>query len=591
MRRPKAKDRGRLIAAALQEIPCDLTVENVRLVNMITGEVYPAAVDVLDGCVVRLREAGEETALPSATVYDGKGAYLLPGLIDTHMHVESTMMLPENLSRAAVPLGTTTVCTDPHEIGNVMGVEGVRFMLQNAQKSALRQYSLAPSCVPAVPGKESSGAVFGAAEVGALLDTEDVVGIAEIMDVAGVVANSERMRSIIGEGLRRGAFLQGHAPFVQGKELAAYRLGGPESDHESNLAAEVREKLRNGIHINLRASSLLDALSTLLKGMEGMRWYDYVSFCTDDVHVKDILKSGHVNKVVGQAIAAGLDPLEAYRMATLNAARELGFDDLGALAPGYIADMQLLRELDGGVPEAVFIEGRLVAQNGAYLGADGPGEPANFPNTVNIPQLAGPDDLRLKVPDPAAKTARVLVMQQTENKNFVRQTLTMELPVVDGCIDISGAPELSYVCIANRYGGGGKTVALYKDYGITGGAFASTVSHDSHNLTLVYRSPEDAYKAACTLKECGGGMCMVEAGVVTALLPLPFGGLMSPLEGPRLAAEVDRAEQVYQRLCGAGASMLHSSVLSLPVMSGIVVTDFGVVNGATQTFVDIFDVS
>ena len=195
----KEKDRSRLMKAALQEIPCDLTVSNVRYLNIFTGEIYPAQVDILDGVVVRVREEGQETACPSREIYDGKDAYLIPGFIDVHMHVESTMMIPEQLSRAVLPWGTTTICTDPHEIGNVMGIEGVEFMLENAKKSALRQYVLAPSCVPAVPGLESSGASFEAPEIRTLLEKEGVIGIAEIMDFVGVYKDSPRMHAIIDE--------------------------------------------------------------------------------------------------------------------------------------------------------------------------------------------------------------------------------------------------------------------------------------------------------------------------------------------------------------------------------------------------------
>ena len=268
MRTRKAKDRSRLIQAAMGQVPCDLTIGNVQFFNVITGEIYPASVDILDGFVVLVREEGQEAVLPSKSYYDGQGRYLIPGYIDTHMHIESTMMIPENLARAILPWGTTTICTDPHEIGNVMGLDGVRFMLENAKKSKLRQYVLAPSCVPSLPGMENAGAEFFAREVGELLDMDDVIGIAEIMDYVGVIHDSERMHTIIDEGLRRGMFLQGHAPYCFGRELAAYRIGGPVSDHESVNADEVRAKLRAGMHINLRASHA-DGLGGLQRAFAG----------------------------------------------------------------------------------------------------------------------------------------------------------------------------------------------------------------------------------------------------------------------------------------------------------------------------------
>lgn len=333
LRKLKDKNRSRLIQSAMGKIPCDLIVKNVQYFNVFTGEIYPAEVDVLDGFVVRVRQVGEHSEMPAKSVYDGQGRYLIPGYIDTHMHVESTMMIPENLSRAILPWGTTTICTDPHEIGNVMGVEGIRFMLGNAKKSALRQYVLAPSCVPAVPELESTGTSFGAKEVGEILDMDDVVGIAEIMDFVGVYQAGDWMHSIIDEGIKRGMYLQDHAPYVSGKELAAYRLGGPCSDHESATAEEVVEKLRCDIHVNLRASSLIDNLKTLVAGCRNHQWKDMVSICTDDVHAKDLLTVGHINKGVRKAVQAGISGCEAIKLATFNAAREYGFDDLGAVLP------------------------------------------------------------------------------------------------------------------------------------------------------------------------------------------------------------------------------------------------------------------
>ena len=480
MRTRKAKDRSRLIQAAMGQIPCDLTIGNVQFFNVITGEIYPASVDILDGFVVLVREEGQEAVLPSKSYYDGQGRYLIPGYIDTHMHIESTMMIPENLARAILPWGTTTICTDPHEIGNVMGLDGVRFMLENAKKSKLRQYVLAPSCVPSLPGMENAGAEFLAKEVGELLDMDDVIGIAEIMDYVGVIQDSERMHTIIDEGLRRGMFLQGHAPYCFGRELAAYRIGGPVSDHESVNADEVRAKLRAGMHINLRASSLIDNLSFLVDGCKDQPWRDFVSVCTDDVHAKDLLTVGHINNVVRKAVASGLDGREVVKMATFNAAREYGFDDLGAIAPGYIADIQLVDALDGSRPKAVFTEGVLVAEDGKYLGGDCKTADYDLPNTVNMPQIAGPESFVLRVPEGyTGDTIRVNVMVSEDGNRILHHVEPVELPVRDGAVDISGDPTLVFVCCANRYGRGGKTIAVYRDFGLRSGGLASTVSHDS----------------------------------------------------------------------------------------------------------------
>ena len=468
--------------------PLRSDVKNVQYFNVFTGEIYPAEVDVLDGFVVRVRQVGEHSEMPAKSVYDGQGRYLIPGYIDTHMHVESTMMIPENLSRAILPWGTTTICTDPHEIGNVMGAEGVRFMLDNAKKSALRQYVLAPSCVPAVPKLESTGASFGAKEVGEILDMDNVVGIAEIME-----------------------------------------------------------------------------------------WKDMVSICTDDVHAKDLLTVGHINKVVRKAVQAGISGCEAIKLATFNAAREYGFDDLGAVAPGYIADMQIVDTLDGCQPAAVFVEGQLVADNGAYTGPDHKEGDYDFPNTVNIPQIYSADDFRLKAPT-SGDTVKIQVIVPRDGNRVLRDTQVTELPVKDGYVDISGHPDLVYVTVVNRYGTGTQTTAIYKDFGLARGALASTISHDSHNLTVAYRSPEDAYLAAGTLRECAGGVCIADSGEATTL-PLPVAGLMSQMVWADVAAQIEAVQKKLDSMTDGTVTLLATAIMALPVQPCAIV-------GAEATITD-----
>lgn len=494
MRTRKAKDRSRLIQAAMGQIPCDLTIGNVQFFNVITGEIYPASVDILDGFVVLVREEGQEAVLPSKAYYDGQGRYLIPGYIDTHMHIESTMMIPENLARAILPWGTTTICTDPHEIGNVMGLDGVRFMLANAKKSRLRQYVLAPSCVPAVPG----------------------------------------------------------------------------------------------MHINLRASSLIDNLSFLVDGCKDQPWRDFVSVCTDDVHAKDLLTVGHINNVVRKAVASGLDGREVVKMATFNAAREYGFDDLGAIAPGYIADIQLVDALDGSRPKAVFTEGVLVAEDGKYLGGDCKTADYDLPNTVNMPQITGPASFELRVPEGyTGDTIRVNVMVSEDGNRILRHVEPVELPVRDGVVDISGDPTLVFVCCANRYGLGGKTIAVYRDFGLRSGALASTISHDSHNFTVSYHDPKDAFRAAEILRACGGGICVID-GERETHIALPAAGLMSQKPCAEVADEIAAVQSALDVISDGQLTLLATAIMALPVLPSVVITDMGLVNGANQTFVPVF---
>lgn len=587
MRVKKEKNCSRLKAAALQKIPCDLIVENVRYVNVFTGEIYPASVDILDGVVVRVREEGEENAQPAKEVYDGCGGYLIPGFIDTHVHVESSMMVPENLGRAVLPWGTTTICTDPHEIANVMGIDGIRFMMENSKKTPLRQYILAPSCIPSVPGLESTGSEFRAEEIARLLDTDDVIGIAEVMDFIGVCEDYERMHRIIEEGKKRNAYIQGHAPMVGGKMLAAYRLGGPEADHESVSAEEVNEKLRMGMHVNLRASSFINVLDILVQGMKNHRWHDFVSLCSDDIHAAQLLTTGSINHVMALAIDAGIEPVEAVRFATLNAAREYGFSDLGAVAPGYLADFQIVKELDGGMPEAVFVEGRLVARKGEYLPDDGKAALEGRYGTVQIDQVSGPEDFCMKVPGIKEGVVTAAVIEPLKENPVLNEVVWEEVPVKNGRIDIEGREDLTYVCVVNRYGNGGKTVSLLRKPGDKG-AYGTTISHDSHNMILVYRNCEDAYRVSQILKEAGGGICVVKDGRMEALLELPVAGLMSVLPVKELSQKVEETEAAVRRIFGEETSLLFASVLALPCLPGVVITDYGLVDGRKQDLIPVY---
>ncbi len=589
MRAAEHVNRSRLIAAAMEKTPCDLTVENVQFVNVITGEIYPASVDVLDGMIVRVREQGEETVQASRQIYDGKGAFLIPGFIDTHVHVESTMMIPENFARAVLPWGTTTVMTDPHEIGNVMGIEGVEFMIENSKHTPLRQYILAPSCVPSVPELEGAGASFGAAEISRLLDTPGVIGIAEVMDYVNVINDENRMHSILSEGLKRDVFLQGHAPGLRGKELQSYILAGPISDHECRTADECAKKLRSGMHVNLKSSSLSDYLVDSLKGLSGMKFTDFVSLCTDDVHAKDILETGHMNRVVRKAIQCGTDPLDAIRFATFNAAREYGFTDLGAIAPGYVADMQLVARLDGEKPLAVFTSGRLVAENGKYIPcSDDTQKTPSFPNTMKMGQITGTNDFALYAPDDIARSVKTNVIVSKYDGGPFNKGIWEELPVIGGKVDISKDPNLSFVAVCNRHGSGDKTITAMRNFGLTQGAIASTISHDSHNLCVVYKDPNDAYIAAEELRRTGGGITVVTGGRILATLALPVAGLMSPLSVEELAPQVDKVEQAIREVCNGQNTFSKIAPLALVVLPGTLISDKGIVDGPTLKILPVF---
>ncbi|MBQ8068036.1 MAG: adenine deaminase [Solobacterium sp.] len=579
------EEKLNLIKAAMGELPCDKTVTNIQFVNVFTGEIYPAEVDIFHGYVIRVRTAQDAPGKPASEIIDGEGRYLIPGYVDTHMHIESTMLIPENFARVALPWGTTTINHDPHEIGNVLGVPGIRFMIENGKKTPQRQYAMASSCVPAVVGIEHAGASFTAEEISEILEMENVTGVAEIMDFVGVITGSARMHDIIEAGISKGAFLQGHCPKLSGAGLDAYVLSGIESDHETSAADEVVERLRRGMFTDLKSSSLVDNFSELSKAFPRVKYHDHISFCTDDVHVGDLLTVGHMNNLVRQAIRYGADPVDAIRMATLNGAREERLTDVGAIAPGYHADFQLVNALDGEMPVMVFVDGELIAENGNYLGsAYEPGE--SFENTVHTQWITSAEDLLLTSDRRDNVTVNVMVPE--DSGNIIRHIEPIPLPVKDGIVSLEGREDLAYVCVINRHGLQYKTIGVMKNFGLKEGAIGCTISHDSHNLILVYKNHEDAFVVLKKLEEAGGGMALAVQGELRSILPLPVAGLMSDKPADEVNAELVHFRNTYYEVMKQDANLQAISLMSLTALPGVIITDMGLADGITQKLIPVF---
>lgn len=578
------EEKLELIKAAMGEIACDSTFVNVRFVNVFTGEIYPAEVDVYKGYVIHVRK-GEKAILPSKEVIDARGLYMIPGYVDPHMHIESTMLIPENFARVSVPWGTTCINHDPHEIGNVLGIDGIRFMIENGNKTCQRQYAMASSCVPAVVNLENAGASFTSKEISELLDLENVTAVAEIMDFVGVIKGDKRMHDIIEAGLEKNAFLQGHCPGLAGAGLDAYALSGIESDHETSTPKEVVDRLRLGMHTDLKSSSLVDNFKELVKAFDQVRYHDHISFCTDDVHVADLLKVGHMNHLVRQAIEYGVDPIDAIRMATINPAKEERLTDIGAIAPGYHADFQLVEKLDGKQPVQVYIDGKLVAENGEYLGEAYKNDEA-FENTVHTDWITSYEDLLLKTEE--KESVKVNVVVPSDGGNIIRHVECEELKVEDGCVSIEGREDLSYVCVINRHHLKNKTIGVIKSFGLKEGAIGCTISHDSHNLVLVYKNAKDAFIALKKLEEAGGGMALVCDGEVRNVLPLPVAGLMSDKPADEVGRELLAYQEVYYRMMEGNTNLLSISLMSLTALPGVIITDKGLADGLSQTFIPVF---
>ena len=582
-------NRKELIKAALGLVECDLAIKNAQLLNVFTGEVYPATVFVYDGAIAHVEYRNLEEGLDKVkNVVDAEGKYLIPGLIDAHMHIESSMLTPRNFAKVSIPSGTTTIVMDPHEIGNVYGVEGVKYMHDSGEGLPQRQFVDIPSCVPAVPGCENAGAEFFAKEIEELAELKRVIGLAEVMDYIGVINQEDRMADIIHAAERKGLYLQGHAPFVSGRDLSAYLIGGPVTDHESRTGEEAIEKLRSGMYIDSRESSITHNVKDIWEGVKHCKFFDHYCLCTDDREADDLLHEGHINYVVNAAIKYGMDPITAIKSATLNTAREINVTDLGAIAPGYVADMLLVEELSNIHPTHVFFEGKLVAQDGKLLQPIENKEcEIETRNSVQLKELSL-DNFHVDTPIENGKVnVNVMVYPNLElSSTYVEKT---EFEVKDGSIVLPN-DDYKFVIVLNRYGKGTIGKGIVKGFGTKKGALASTVSHDSHNLTVVYDNENDALLVANTLKECGGGMCAAYNGTVLSTLPLPLAGLMSLKSAEELSVVSQKMKQaiVELGLTDMENPLLRIVTLALPVIPEVKMSDLGLVDVLTKKIIPFY---
>jgi len=591
MRKIITQNRRELLKAALGEIKSDLAVKNTRYLNLFTGEEYPATIFIHQGFVVHVESDDLAAGLENVKdVLDAQGAYILPGLIDAHMHIESSMLTPRNFAEAVIPHGTTTVITDPHEVGNVAGEETVRYMHDAGLDLPMRQWINIPSSVPAVSGLEESGAVFDAEVVDRLAQLQNVIGLAEVMDYKGVEQGTDRTISMIEAAERNGLYIQGHVPNEFGRSLSAYAVGGPTTDHETRTSAEAKNKLRAGLYLDARESSMAKNINAIWAGIKDLPWRDRLAVCTDDREAADLLHEGHMNHVVRCLIQNGMPAIEAIRAGSLHVAEEVGVTNLGAIAPGYVADFLLVHDLAKLEPEQVYFEGKLVAEKGEMVT---PIKPKNFAiekrNTVNIPPL-DLEDFQLKAPNGQQNgKVTVNVPTYTDYEDSITLLQKEEHSVKDGLVDISEDPDLAYVITVNRYGKPNKTVGLIRHFGGVEGAVGSTIAHDHHNLMIVYRYPEAAKRVYEALVRCGGGISCSGKDKLLQTLELPVFGLMSNKNCFDTAKE---GEAMTETLKGIGLNtmnpLLRIVTLGLTVIPEYKYSDLGLVDVLEGKLIPIF---
>ncbi|GHO43203.1 adenine deaminase [Ktedonospora formicarum] len=568
----------RRVQVARGEQPADLVLRNAQLVNVCSGECYLSDVAVVDGYIAGIDVPN--SGYRGREERDLEGRWLAPGLIDGHMHIESTMLLLSEFARLVVPRGVLTVMLDPHEFANVLGMEGIRYVLDEGRNLPLSSYVLLSSCVPA-SAFESPYRVLRAEDLVPLLADKRVLGLAEMMNMPGVLAQDEQVLAKIQATLAHGGVVDGHAPGLRGKDLNAYAAAGVMSDHECTTVEEARERVRLGMWLMIREGSAarnLEALLPLVQELHPPR----VFFVTDDRDPQDLISRGHIDSMVRRAIELGLDPVEAIRLASYNTAQYFRLYDRGALAPGFVADMVVLDDIRTFQVESVYREGGLVARDGALLAPIVSAKRRESANTIHISSLSL-DDLRI-----AGEPGSVEVIG-IQPHQITTLHLREEAPLANGFIVADPGRDLLKLAVVERHHASGRVgLGLVKGLGLKRGALASSVAHDAHNLVIVGTNDSDILSAAHALEEMGGGFACVVDGVVRARVPLPLGGLVSLEPAPALLAQLQALDAVAMELgCTLEHPCMTLSFLSLSVIPALKLTDQGLVDVETFTLLPL----
>lgn len=580
-----------LSATAGGKEPADLVIRDARLVNVCTGEILPHTdVAVRCGRIALVGDAshciGERTQ-----VVDWGGDYLAPGLLDGHMHVESSMVTVSAYACVSLPHGTTGIFADPHEIVNVAGLDGMRAMMEDARSTPQHVYMTTPSCVPASPGLENTGGSITAQDIEETMQWKDVAGLGEMMDVHGVVGADTDVHARIAATLRAGKAVTGHFPLPDtGTMLAAYAASGVSSDHECTRPEEVVAKLRLGMYVMLREGSAWDDLPTVIRAITEQRLDTrHVLLVSDDLHADTLLSRGHMDFIVRLAIHCGVPPVTAIQMATLNTAEYFGLaQDIGSVTPGRMADFIRLSDLAEMQVSAVYVGGEQVALDGQPCC---PTVSFSYPSalyqTMHLEKTLLPEDFALRAPE-GVSHCKAHVMEVTGG-SVLTVSRVMELPVVNGFVCADPQADICKVAVLNRHGAGTRAFGLAKGFSLQTGAVASTYAHDAHNLLVMGVSDADMALAANTLLASGGGLVAVADGKVLAEVKLPIAGLMSDRSAVEMAAALEKLAQAWRALgCTMESPFMTLSLLSLAVIPELRITDKGLVDVGQNRLIPLF---
>jgi len=583
MLQPWFETAPRLVDVAMGRTPADLVIRNGRWVNVYSGEIVPNT-DIAVS-VGRFAYVGPDAghAIGEATeVVDAAGRYLVPGLCDGHMHVESGLVTVTEFARAVIPHGTTTMFIDPHEIANVLGLAGVKLMNDEAQSLPINILVQVPSCVPSAPGLERAGAELSAEDVRQALGWPNIVGLGEMMNFPGVAGNDAKMMAEISATQAARLTVGGHyASPDLGRAFHAYAAGGPADDHEGTTVDDAIARVRQGMRAMLRLGSAWYDVAAQVKAIteRGLDPRNFI-LCTDDSHSGTLVNDGHMNRVVRHAIAQGLKPVTAIQMATLNTAQHFGLErELGSIAPGRRADLIVTSDLTELPVEMVFARGKLLAEGGR-LAADIPtyDYPDSAKNTVKLGKKLTATDFDIAAP--GASQVNVRVIGVVENQAPTR-ALQRKLPVKDGLVQMDCANDVCQIALVERHRATGEVVnAFVSGFGYTGDcAMASTVAHDSHHMIVVGTNKADMAQAANRLQEVGGGIVMISGGREVALVELPVAGLMSDERAEAVAGKAGRLVEAMRECgCRLNNAYMQHSLLALVVIPELRISDMGLID-------------
>ena len=569
-----------LIDRSIKNKNPNLVLKNANIINVFTHEIIEGDLAIHDGVIIGIGKYEGENNI------DLKGKYIAPGLIDSHVHIESSMLSPGEFSKVIVPRGTTTIITDPHEIANVCGLSGIEYVLNSTEKLPLNTYVMLPSCVPAT-NFENSGAILKAKDLEKYINHPRVLGLGEMMNYPGVIYKDKDVIDKLKLAHKNNKIVDGHAPRVNGEGLNAYVLSGVSTDHECTTKEEMLEKLRLGMYIMIREGSATKDLKNLIDGVNKYN-YQRVLLCTDDKHPEDLLEEGHIDHNVRLAIKNGIDPITAIQMATINAANCYGLKDIGAIAPGYRADIIVFDNLENFNIEKVYKDGKLVGKDRVPLFTIEERNISNVLNTVNLSKI-DKDDIQIYLKKENGEEEVNVISLKAHS--LITEKVKSKVKVVDNKFDYDNEQDILKLVVIERHKNTGNIgVGLVENFKLKNGAIATTISHDSHNIIVVGDNDEDIVNAVNKVISMDGGIAISSLNEILESLPLNIGGLMSDKNIEYVNEKFSKLVDIAYNSLGVNKNIdpfLTLAFLALPVIPNIKLTDKGLFDVEKFEFIDI----